>query len=209
MEELEDRNWNALWEASFQEIMIDQFCQIRAPFHPVRLDVDHSITIDPRMAFGTGHHETTRLVIRKMKVLTIKGKSVLDFGAGTGILAILAHKMGADQVIALESDTTAFSILEENILANDASAIRCSLKDSLVSQGIHQFDIVLANITRNVLLDHLAQIFRVLKLGGIGILSGFLASDRVLMKDAIEQLNGEIQLAEEENDWMALTFLKK
>ncbi len=122
-EHARSQNWNALWEASFAEVRVDGFCQIRAPFHPRRNDMPYEVIIRPQMAFGTGHHESTRLMIRLMKGLDLREKRVLDFGAGTGVLAILTEKMGAAEVVAIEKDGAAVENLQENLTLNNAQKV--------------------------------------------------------------------------------------
>jgi len=205
---LEDQNWNEIWEASFKEILIDDFCQIRAPFHPHREDVSYSIMIDPRMAFGTGHHETTRLVIRALRDLSVRDKMVVDFGAGTGILAILASLMGASQIRAIENDPVALDNLEENVQLNDATRIHCGLASNLNDFDSNSVDILLANITRDVLSAELSDIFRILKDNGVIVLSGFLHVDLEIMESAIKRINGRLTSVIEENSWIAITAKK-
>ena len=209
VEELPDKNWNAVWEAGFSEIVIGDFCQIHAPFHKERTDVTHSIIIDPRMAFGTGHHETTRLVIKALQRLNVKEWSVLDFGSGTGVLAILAEKMGASEVIAVERDPMAFENLMENINVNQATQIRCVLSEKLDQFADTQFDLILANITRNVLIDNMSDIFRVMRLNSFVILSGFLKDDVGLMMDAVKKVGGEVISEYSENDWRSIIVRKR
>ncbi len=203
------KNWNAIWEAGFKEIVLGDFCQIRAPFHDRRLDVTHSIVIDPRMAFGTGHHETTRLVIRAMRQVNASGAHVLDFGAGTGILSILAQKMGASRIFAVECDPVAFDNLKENIAVNESNVIRCQLTENLLSFTSEAFDLVLANITRNVLVKHMPQIFRILKLDGIAIFSGFLQVDETIMCKSMIDAGGRVETSFSENGWLSIIAKKQ
>ena len=182
IDEVPEENWNAIWEASFKEVIIDDFCQIRAAFHLRSAVVTHSILIEPRMAFGTGHHETTRLMIRALSGIE-KMDSVVDFGAGSGLLAILAAKMGAQRIWAVECDQAAHTNLLENIEANGVQ-VTAHLSDNLNSFNDSNVQVVLANITRNVITDHAADLVRILRSPGSLIVSGFLARDR----STIEQL---------------------
>ena len=196
------RNWNALWEASFTEIIIDGFCQIRAPFHPVRDELPHQIQIDPRMAFGTGHHETTRLMIRAMQEINFEGKRVLDFGSGTGILAILASKLGASSISAIECDQVAALNLEENLALNKVSKIQIKVQSKV---GLHDpVDIVLANITRQVLLEHLSPLCMLLPINGDLVLSGFIEDDMEIMIAAMQAVQMESIKIWDENEWLAI-----
>ena len=208
-QKMDDENWNAVWEATFREILIDDFCQIRAPFHPKRDDVSHTIMIEPRMAFGTGHHETTRLMIRAMRDLDICNLQVGDFGSGTGILAILALKLGAGGVKAIECDPVAFENLLENTILNHADAISCLLGDNLSSMEDEALDVLLVNITRNTLLHHLPEFARVLKVGGYLLLAGFLEHDMEVIVKRAHDYRFSLQNHYGENDWLSLTLIKE
>lgn len=201
-----DQNWNAIWEASFREIVVDDFCRIRAPFHQSTAQVKYDILMEPRMAFGTGHHETTRLVIRSMATMPIAGGTVLDFGAGTGVLAILAHLMGADQVVAIEHDPVAFENLEENVEINHAGAIDCFLAGNLDGCTNGEVDVLLANITRNVIIEHLPSMFKTVKSHGLIVLSGILQMDEQKVHEVVIGLGGQQLQRFEENEWVALTY---
>ena len=150
----------------FKEILIDDFCQIRAPFHTPNDRVNHQVLIEPRMAFGTGHHETTRLVIRALRNQTISQKTICDFGSGTGILAILSHKMRASEVVAIEHDPVAYENLIDNIELNDSASIKTILADGLDSIAPLSIDNLLVNITKNVILNHLPSMEAVLAPNG-------------------------------------------
>lgn len=208
IEREEARNWNAIWESEFREIQIDDFCLIRAPFHDASARFRYEIVIEPRMAFGTGHHETTRLMIRGMKSLDISGKKVLDFGAGSGILAILAAKMDALAVHALECDEVAFVNLEENIVNNGQALISIQCSDHLMDFSSGYFDVVLANITRNVLVENADEIVRILAKEGKLIVSGFLARDHAIIVHTFEEAGLKSEGYLEENDWIANIFRK-
>ncbi len=206
MRDFENRNWNAIWEASFKEMLMDDFCQIRAPFHPIAQDVEHQIIIEPRMAFGTGHHETTRLMIRAMREMGLKNKDVCDFGSGTGILAILAKKMGARYVVAVERDAEAFENLKDNVQLNQTAEVVTLWNDHLEEMTTNAFDVFLVNITRNVILQLMPEISRVLSTNGDLVMSGFLIENKwEMMKIAGDhdlQLTGQYR----ENDWLSLHF---
>lgn len=201
-----DQNWNAIWEASFREIKVDDFCVIRAPFHISDGSFKYSVEIEPKMAFGTGHHETTRLMIRSMSHLDLKGKSVLDFGSGSGILAILAAKMQATRVVAIENDAVAMINLRENVERNGTYEVECILDDNLQSTHLKPVDILMANITRNVILDHLADMVSKIHSKGLLIISGILESDALLMIQHVEKAGGCTIRQLTENEWVSLTF---
>ncbi len=201
-----DQNWNAIWEASFREIKVDDFCVIRAPFHMPTGSFTHSIEIEPKMAFGTGHHETTRLMIRAMSHLDLGEKSILDFGSGSGILAILAAKMGASSVVAIEKDPVAMINLKENVQRNDTSEVESILDDCLRIADLDPVDVLLANITRNVILDHLVDMVSMIHATGHLIISGILRSDSSLMVDQVEKTGARLIRQNTENEWVSLTF---
>ncbi|NND08293.1 MAG: 50S ribosomal protein L11 methyltransferase [Saprospiraceae bacterium] len=205
-DDLPQENWNAIWESSFEEILIDDFCQIRAPFHALNPMVRHHILIEPRMAFGTGHHETTRLVIRALQHLGMHQMSVCDFGSGTGILAILSDKMGAHQVHAIEHDRIAYANLVENIDLNDCSGIQARLGDNLSTIDLASIDCLLVNITRNVILHHLEHMVAVLSPQGQLITSGFLQKDSRAILGAATSLDLKLLDSYTENDWVCHRF---
>jgi len=154
-------NWNREWESHFNPIQVDDFCWIRAPFHPERESLPYQITISPKMAFGTGHHATTYLMMSAMQNLEWKGSTVLDFGCGTGILAILARKMGAQYVEGLDISEEAIHNSQENAALNGVSLhLR---QGGLEEAQRSNYDFILANITRNVILEHLAALFNLVE----------------------------------------------
>ena len=172
---VESVNWNQQWERSFEPVRVNQFAAVRAAFHEPIGDVEHEIIITPKMSFGTGHHATTCLMIEQMSKLDLRHKNVLDFGTGTGVLAILAEKMGAGRVLAMDNDNWSIENLRENMLANNCTHIGVLHADEL-PKGDH-YDIILANINLNVILAGLPSIAGISKTGTRVILSGFLQSD--------------------------------
>lgn len=202
-----DQNWNAIWEASFDRIVLDDFCTIRAPFHPADEATRHSIVISPGMAFGTGHHETTRLMMSALRLMPVEGARLVDFGSGSGILAILAAQMGAAEVVAIENDPQAFPVLVENVDINGA-AVHCVLRDHMGDLAHGSHDIVLANITRNVLIEHASDLAACLSAGGMLALSGFLQKDAQPVHDVFVQMGLAELTSLSENDWVALLFCR-
>lgn len=202
IEVLEPRNWNEVWEQSFEPVLIGNFCGIRAQFHKPLNEVQHEIVITPKMSFGTGHHATTYQVIDMMSSLDLEGKSVLDFGTGTGVLAILASKLGAANVIAIDNDEWSVENASENILFNAGNHIDLQRADTVPSQL--KFDVILANLNKQVILMHLASVAAALDKKGVVIFSGLLIGDREeVIKAALK--NGMTLVTESMKDnWIAL-----
>jgi len=200
------RNWNEEWEQTFQPVIIDEFCGIRAHFHAPLQQVQHEIIITPKMSFGTGHHATTHLMIQNMQQLTFTGKTVLDFGTGTGVLAILAERLGAKAITAIDNDEWSITNAAENIALNHCSNITLSQADSLQMSTL--FDIILANINKHVLIANMAAIKQHLAHDGVVILSGLLTGDKPDMETCA--LNSGLSVFEHatRGDWMCL-ILKK
>lgn len=205
--EVEDQNWNAVWESSYEPVRFDDFCNIRAPFHEAVSDVKFDLIIEPKMSFGTAHHETTALMIEWLKTEPVKGKRILDMGCGTGVLAILAKKLGAEYVEAIDNDVWAFENTKENTLRNETSEIVVELGDAANLSGKH-FDWVIANINRNILIRDMAQYVQTMQKDAVILLSGFYKSDL----DAVEKAcvsNGLKYISHlEKNHWVAAKFVK-
>lgn len=205
--EVEDQNWNAVWESSYEPVRFDDFCNIRAPFHEAVSDVKFDLIIEPKMSFGTAHHETTALMIEWLKTEPVKGKRILDMGCGTGVLAILAKKLGAEYVEAIDNDTWAFENTKENTLRNETPEIVVELGDAANLSGKH-FDWVIANINRNILIRDMAQYVQTMQKDAVILLSGFYKSDL----DAVEKAcvsNGLKYISHlEKNHWVAAKFVK-
>lgn len=197
------RNWNHSWESNFEPVIVEDLVGIRADFHAPILNVKHELLITPKMSFGTGHHSTTHLMIRAMMDLDIKGRSVLDFGTGTGVLAILAEKLGAATVIAIDNDEWSILNCRENLEKNGCQHIQLQQADELLSQQL-PFDIILANINRHVILENLASLKRLLKQGGTLLLSGLLKEDREYMEQAFSAHHINFLTIWERGDWIAI-----
>jgi ribosomal protein L11 methyltransferase len=204
---LEDKNWNEEWEKNYQPVLIAGKCFVRAPFHASRTDVPFEILIEPKMAFGTAHHETTRLVAGWLMDLDAGGLNVLDMGCGTGILAILANKMGAASVTGIDNDEWAWRNAEENFLLNDVSTGKVFLGDAGLI-GDAEYDLILANINRNILMNDLGKYAAGLKPGGNIILSGFYEDDRDPITKIAVASGLEFQGIRSENHWAAMLFTK-
>ncbi|CAL1519944.1 50S ribosomal protein L11 methyltransferase [Chitinophaga sp. MM2321] len=206
-ETIQQVNWNALWESNFEPVQVDDFCGIRAAFHPPFSPTPtYEIVITPKMAFGTGHHATTSSMIKLMQGLSFTGKSVFDFGTGTGILAILAEMMGAAKLDAIDYDEWAVNNTMENIAANNTHKIRVWQADSLDAVTA-TYDIVLANINCNVLLHFMADMHRLLQPGGILLLSGILPSDEEQILAAAIPVGFSLQKKIEKDNWLAMQFV--
>lgn len=201
--EIENINWNQQWEANFEPVYVEQFAGIRADFHPPLKQVEHEIVITPKMSFGTGHHATTWLVMKEMQSIDFTGKSVLDFGTGTGILAILAEKLGAARVLAIDYDEWSIRNAEENILANHCDRISLEQMESIPTGD--QYDIILANINLNVLVAHMPVIASVTRSGGVVIFSGVLHTDLTALRAAIAGTGCTERHCAQRGDWMMLS----
>ena len=148
-----DQNWNALWESNFEPVIVDDFCEVRAHFHTPTNSTTHEIIITPKMSFGTGHHATTYMMIQQMRNIEFVNMSVADFGTGTAILAILAEKLGSKKVWAIDYDEWSIRNAEENIIRNNCCKIQLKQSDNF--SPTENFDVILANINKNVILDNL------------------------------------------------------
>ena len=174
--EMEDVNWNAEWESSFQPMVVANQISIRAPFHPQQPEYPIEIIIEPKMSFGTGHHSTTYLIAEAMLEMDFQRKEVLDMGSGTGVLAILAEKRGASRVDAIDIDAWAYENAVENTVRNACSSIRV-MQGGAELLGETMYDVILANINRNILVRDMHHYVRVLRRGGHILFSGFYPSD--------------------------------
>ncbi|MBE7169963.1 MAG: 50S ribosomal protein L11 methyltransferase [Williamsia sp.] len=199
---IRQQNWNALWEANFDPVQVGTFCHIRAQFHPPAEGVEHEIVITPKMSFGTGHHATTYLMIETMQELDLAGKTVLDFGTGTGVLAILAEKRGADSVDAIDLDEWSIVNARENFCINQAKNIHLHQADCISLQQV--YDIILANINRNVILENLSSMRSHVAADGVVLLSGLLTSDCNEVVEAAAAAGFTLTGLQERGGWIAL-----
>ncbi len=184
---IKEENWNALWESNFQPIIVDDFCVLRADFHDPIPGTPYEIIITPKMSFGTGHHATTYMMVSQMKALHFTDALVADFGTGTGILAILAEKLGAKQIDAIDYDEWSIENANENIERNNCKKIELIKADAFAEGKI--YDIILANINRNIIMDNVVNISQSLKPGGKLLVSGLLESDEAEIVKIFAQHN--------------------
>ena len=205
---IKTQNWNEVWEKNFEPIRIEDKCLIRAPFHEDTPKTEFEIVIEPKMSFGTGHHETTYLMLKTMLELDFKEKIVLDMGCGTGVLAILASMKGAKAITAIDIDEWAYNNTLENIEKNNCNNITVLQGDAglLTNQ---QFDIIIANINRNILLEDIKHYSKVLKQEGTLLLSGLYIQDLPLIKDEASAQQLEYINYIEKHNWIAANFFKK
>ena len=208
-EEIEAQNWNAVWESNFDEVEVRGEVLIRAPFHKERPDYKGlEIIIQPKMSFGTGHHCTTQLMIESMLDGSPEGKRVLDMGSGTGVLAIVAAKLGAESVLAVEIDDMAEESVRENIALNGvADKIESICGDASAIEG-RGFDLVLANINRNILLADMEAHDKALTVGGRLVLSGFLADDIDILVEKAASLGYKLAKRRSNDIWQSLELIK-
>lgn len=205
---LEDKNWNTEWEKNyFKPLVVSDKCLVRSSFHEVDKQYDYEITIDPKMAFGTGHHQTTYLMLQEILKLDLKNKSILDIGCGTAVLAILASKMGAKDAIAIDFDEWAYENAKENILLNNITNVDVRLGEiNLVAND--KFDFIFANINRNILLQDIQHYAKNLKKGATLIMSGFYLDDVKDIKKECENNNLSYQKTEQKDKWCAVLCIK-
>ncbi len=204
---LEEKNWNQEWESNYQPVTISAKCHVRAPFHPPAAGIQYEIVIEPKMAFGTAHHETTKLMAEWLMGLDVSDKDVLDMGCGTGILAILANKMGARSVKGIDNDEWAWRNAQENFMINGLAAQDVYLGDAaLIDRG--GYDIILANINRNVLLQDMRSYSNGLRSGGQLLLSGFYVKDTEAIKNSTMESGLYFAGSGFLNDW-AVVLLQK
>lgn len=200
-----EKNWNEEWEKDFQPVIVDDFCAVRAHFHLPISAVQLEIIITPKMSFGTGHHATTYMMIQQMRDIDFTNKSVLDFGTGTGVLAILSEKLGASATIAIDNDRWSVDNAIENIEINQCSRIR--VFESAVIPLEEKFDVILANINRNIILEYLPILKKALNPSGYIIFSGLLTADKeAIVKASLNQSLNLIKQTERTN-WISLVFV--
>ena len=201
-----DTNWNAVWESNFQPVAVEDFCVVHAAFHHDFPRATHEILITPKMSFGTGHHATTFMMIRQMKDIAFEHTTVLDFGTGTGVLAILAERLGASKVLAIDNDEWSIANAAENLAGNQTRNI--VLKQADTAAADDSFDVILANITLNVILDNFHLFLQQLARGGTLLLSGLLEADEPMIMEQAKAQKLQLQKKLVQDNWISLRFQK-
>jgi ribosomal protein L11 methyltransferase len=199
---IKEQNWNAVWESSFEPIIVKDFAAIRAGFHNSIKNVKHEIIITPKMSFGTGHHATTYMMIEEMEGLDLINKTVVDFGTGTGVLAILAEKMGASNIDAIDNDDWSIENATENIATNNCTKIKLHKAETVFHNRV--YDIILANINLNVIQANLDGIAAACKKGTMILLSGFLKTDEQILVKQLSLKNITHLQALQKGEWICL-----
>ena len=209
--EIENQDWNKIWEENFTPILVRDCILVRAGFHPTIENIEHEIIIDPKMSFGTGHHATTALMLET--ILDMKpefsGKQILDMGCGTGILSIMAAQAWAKEITGIDIDEWAYNNAMENIATNHIDNIRILIGDASLLNGQDHYDIILANINRNILLNDMHSYVNVLNTNGYLIMSGFYTEDIPIIREKAEQLGLTYQSNKVKDNWTAVIFHQK
>lgn len=203
-EDIEQTNWNAEWEKNFNPIIVDNVCAVRAPFHE-KFDTEYDIIIEPKMSFGTGHHETTHMMIQHILQNDFKDKSVLDMGCGTAVLAILAEMKGAKPIDAIDIDNWCYLNSLENVERNNCKHISVYEGEASLLKD-KNYDIIIANINRNILLQDIATYAKCLNTNGSLFLSGFYEDDIPLIEKECNANNLQHLKTLKRNNWVALHF---
>ena len=206
VEEMPDKDWNEVWEASYQPVVVNRRCRVRAPFHEPDPTFEFDLVIEPKMSFGTANHETTAQIITLMLETDFKEKDVLDMGSGTAVLAILAKKLGAAKTVAIDNDEWAYRNAFTNVALNGIDDIEIVLGDATSIKG--EYDIVLANINRNILLRDMSQYIAAMRPQGHVFFSGFYTEDLGSIKDEAERHGLRYVRHLAKNNWVAAEFVK-
>jgi ribosomal protein L11 methyltransferase len=204
LEAISEKNWNEEWERNFQPVVIGDFCAVRAAFHEPIVQTKHEIIITPKMSFGTGHHATTHLMLELMGEEIFTNLTVLDFGTGTGILSIMAEKLGASAVLAIDIDEWSIENAAENLHMNNCRNTTLEKRGNIPLNA--SFNRILANINRNVILDSLPDMCKVLQVNGAILLSGLLQSDFEQINVEATSLGLQLQRKGEKSGWIALRY---
>ncbi len=207
---IEEKNWNQQWESSFEPVTINArdktYVHIRAAFHPPFAEAEQEIIITPKMSFGTGHHATTSMVVKNMKDIDFENKTVIDFGTGTGILAILAERSGASSILAIDNDEWSINNATENITVNNCSKIQLMLAEEIICT--EPVDILIANINLNIILAHLQHMKNYLKPHGTLLLSGMLTEDAPKITEALRSFNFSEISVEDQKNWICVKAIR-
>jgi ribosomal protein L11 methyltransferase len=206
--DIAEQNWNAVWESNYEPVLIDNTCYIGASFHPKRENVTYEILIEPKMSFGTAHHQTTSQMIRYLLEEDCQDKHVLDMGTGTGILSILAALRGAKSVLAIDNDIWAYENCRENVEKNHIHVINTVLGDADDIQD-KTYNVILANINRNILLQDIKTYASVLAEHGVLLLSGFYLDDLPIIKEEAANNNLLFDSYKEQDSWVAARFYRR
>lgn len=198
------QNWNQVWESNFKPMQVANFVGVRASFHEPMQGVQHEIVITPKMSFGTGHHATTYMMMQLMQDIDFKNKTVFDFGSGTGILAILAEKLGSPQILAIDYDDWCIENATENIIANNCKNIVLQKADT--AKLTDKFDLVIANINKNIILDNLQYLAKDGTINRQILLSGLLVEDESEILEATKKLAWLHEKTIKKDIWIALQF---
>lgn len=198
-----EKNWNEEWERNFRPVVVGNFCTVRASFHPALHNTAHEIVITPKMSFGTGHHATTWMMIDQMRNIDFAGKDVFDLGTGTGILAILAEKLGAASVTAIDVDDWSVNNALENISENGCNRITVTESTVLPAKD---FDVILANINRNVILQYMEGLKKICRPHGTILFSGLLRTDEDVVRDSAASYGFNLINRMEKDNWISLVF---
>lgn len=202
-----DTNWNEVWERAYDPIFVDDYCQILATFHEEQPGYEHTLWITPQMSFGTGHHPTTRLMLRHLRELEVQGKTVLDMGCGTGVLGILARKLGAAQVVGIDIDRWSAENAAENAQLNHLEGFTW-LQGDRSDLPERPYHLILANINRNVLLADIPTYVSHLAPGGTLVMSGFFASDLPALEERLAAFPMTRTAVKEEGEWCAARWVR-
>ena len=201
IEKIKGENWNKIWEENFNPVFLNENCVIRASFHKIDPMPEIDVIIDPKMAFGTGHHNTTFLAAQELFETKIKNKYILDMGCGTGILSIIASQLGAKEIIAIDNDSDATQSTIENLKLNKIKNVKTILGDAKTLKKYKDFDLIIANINRNILLNDMGKYAEVLSSKGRIILSGFYKIDLPILVDKAKTFNLELDKFSIKEDW--------
>ena len=206
-EEIEQKDWNAEWEKNYPSVLFPGFCVVRPPFNPLEDEVKYDIVIEPKMSFGTAHHQTTSLIIDFLSCEQVAGKRLMDMGCGTGVLAILAAKMGAVDCVAIDNDCWAAENAKENVIRNGVD-VDVFLGDSSLLKGDENYEIFIANINRNILLDNMEIYSKSIKSGGVLFLSGFYENDIPILENKCAELGLVLSESRTKDNWAAMRLVK-
>ncbi|MDX1277835.1 50S ribosomal protein L11 methyltransferase [Oceanihabitans sediminis] len=204
-DEIEQTNWNEEWEKNFNPIVVDDLCSVRAPFHE-KPNTKFDIVIEPKMSFGTGHHETTHMMLQHILQNDFTNKTVLDMGCGTGVLAVLAEMKGATKLDAIDIDNWCYLNSLENVQRNNCNNISVYEGDASLLEG-KKYDIIIANINRNILLNDMETYAKSLNENGMLFLSGFYNNDIPAIEEKCNKNMLKLTEKLEKNNWVALKFL--